>query len=232
VKQAMKKTVKQVDPRISVFLFSKEKPTGQIFKFHGGKESEEYKEMLDNGWFDTPAKLDLPKEDIELTTEQVERMRPEDLIGMLQSYGFIVLTPEQLKAEVTKLTSAHIDIKEFTDEALIAEAVRRGLKEGGEIVTVDSEHSEVFKLGQETVETDGSENFINTSDINDDEDLLAKFKDDPKKLTKEEHIILGKTLGLSLRINYGEDTMIGKITEKLKEDQLKEGSLKEGLKEA
>lgn len=192
---------KEVNPKVSIYLFSKENPTGQIFKFVGGKESEEYKAMLENGWLDTPAQLDLPEKELELTTEQVQNMRPEDLKAMLESYGFIVLTPEQLTAEVNKLVNVHIDIKEFTDEALIAEAERRGLKEGGEVIEED--------------DTDGTEEFINTSEIKEDEDLLAKFKVDAKSLTKEEHIILGKTLGLTLRINFGEDTMINKINEAL-----------------
>ena len=196
-----KQPEKVINPKVSIFLFSKEKPKGEIFKFVGGKESEEYKAMLENGWFDTPAQLDLPKEELELTTEQVQNMRPEDLKAMLESYDFIVLTPEQLKAEVNKLVDVHIDIKEFTDEALIAEAERRGLKEGGEPV--------------EETETDGTEEMINTTDIDQDEDLLAKFKSDAKSLTKEEHIILGKQLGVTLRINFGEDTMIKKINEAL-----------------
>lgn len=196
-----KQQEKLINPKVSIFLFSKEKPKGEVFKFVGGKESEEYKAMLENGWFDTPAQLDLPKEELELTTEQVQNMRPEDLKAMLESYGFIVLTPEQLKAEVNKLVDVHIDIKEFTDEALIAEAERRGLKEGSEPVEED-----------EKLDTD---QIINTSNIKEDDDLLAKFKADAKSLTKEEHIILGKTLGVNLRINFGEDTMITKINEAL-----------------
>ena len=196
-----KQPEKVINPKVSVFLFSKENPKGEIFKFVGGKESEEYKAMIEKGYFDSPAQLDLPKEELELTTEQVQSMRPEDLKAMLESYGFIVLTPEQLKAEVNKLVDTHIDIKEFTDEALIAEAERRGLKEGGEAIEED--------------DADGTEEFINTSEIKEDEDLLAKFKVDAKSLTKEEHIILGKQLGVTLRINFGEDTMIKKITEAL-----------------
>lgn len=201
-----KQPEKVINPKVSIYLFSKEKPKGEIFKFLGGKESEEYKAMLENGYFESPAQLNLPKEEVALTTEQVERMRPEDLKAMLESYGFIVLTPEQLKAEVNKLVDTHIDITEFTDEALIAEAERRGLKEGGD--TVDN--------GGESEELD-TDQMINTTDIDQDEDLLAKFKADPKTLTKEEHIILGKQLGVTLRINFGEDTMINKINEKLEE---------------
>lgn len=193
------KQEKVINPKVRIYLFSKENPKGEIFSFINGRDSDEYKAMLEKGYFASPAQLDLPKEDIELTTEQVQKMRPEDLKAMLESYGFIVLTPEQLKAEANKLIDAVIDIKDFTDEALIAEAERRGLKEGGEPVEEDN--------------ADGTEEFINTSAIDDKEDLLAKFKLNAKSLTKEEHIILGKTLGLSLRINFGEDTMINKINE-------------------
>ena len=160
---------------------------------------------MKNGWVVTPAKLNLPKNnDVGITVEQAENADPTHLKIMLEKIGFIVMTPDQMKAEVNKLVDVHIDIKDFTDEALIAEAERRGLKEGGESSDLGGE-----------VEGDGSEEFINTTAINDKEDLLAKFKVDAKSLTKEEHIILGKTLGLSLRINFGEDTMITKIQEAL-----------------
>lgn len=192
---------KEVNPKKSVFLFSEANPLGEIFKFVGGADSEECKAMLENGYFDTPAQLDLPEKELELTTEQVQRMRPEDLKAMLESYGFIVLTPEQLTAEVNKLVSTHIDITEFTDDALIEEAERRGLKEGGDT--------------KNQLMLDGSEEFINTTEIMSTEELLEKFEEDPKSLTKEEHIILGKELGLKLRINFGEDTMISKIKEAL-----------------
>jgi hypothetical protein len=192
------KREKVINPKLRIYLFSKENPKGEIFSFINGRDSDEYKAMLEKGYFASPAQLNLPKEGVDLTTEQVQKMRPEDLKAVLESYGFIVLTPEQLKAEANKLIDAVIDIKDFTDEALLNEAVRRGLKDG--------EHVEEGN-------TDGTEGFINTSAINDKEDLLAKFKLNAKSLTKEEHIILGKTLGLSLRINFGEDTMITKINE-------------------
>tara|TARA_R110000823_G_scaffold78797_8_gene179606 strand:+ start:712 stop:1344 length:633 start_codon:yes stop_codon:yes gene_type:complete len=199
---------KVINPKVSIYLYSKEKPLGEIFKFVGGREADEYKEMLEDGWVVTPAKLNLPKNnDVGITVEQAENADPSHLKIMLEKIGFIVMTPEQMKAEINKLVDVHIDIKDFTDEALIAEAERRGLKEGGTTGT-DEVQEEYF---------DGSEEFINTTAIDQDEDLLAKFKADAKSLNKEEHIILGKTLGLSLRINFGEDTMINKINEKLEE---------------
>lgn len=203
----MKKIIREkvINPKVSIYLYSKEKPQGEIFKFVGGREADEYKAMLENGWVVTPAKLNLPKNnDVGITVEQAENADPTHLKIMLEKIGFIVMTPDQMKAEVNKLVDVHIDIKDFTDEALIAEAERRGLKEGGEPSDLDDE-----------VEGDGTDEFINTTAIDDKEDLLAKFKANAKSLTKEEHIILGKTLGLSLRINFGEDTMITKIQEAL-----------------
>lgn len=203
----MKKIIREkvINPKVSIYLYSKEKPQGEIFKFVGGREADEYKAMLENGWVVTPAKLNLPKNnDVGITVEQAENADPTHLKIMLEKIGFIVMTPDQMKAEVNKLVDVHIDIKDFTDEALIAEAERRGLKEGGEPSDLDDE-----------VEGDGTDEFINTTAIDDKEDLLAKFKANAKSLTKEEHIILGKTLGLSLRINFGEDTMISKINEAL-----------------
>ena len=206
----MKKIIKEkvINPKVSIYLYSKEKPLGEIFKFVGGRESEEYKAMLENGWVVTPAKLNLPKNnDVGITVEQAENADPTHLKIMLEKIGFIVMTPDQMKAEINKFVDVHIDIKDFTDEALIAEAERRGLKEGGEPSEFD-----INDNPEEELDTD---QMINTTAIDDKEDLLAKFKTDAKSLTKEEHIILGKTLGLSLRINFGEDTMISKINEAL-----------------
>ena len=52
---------------------------------------------------------------------------------------------------------------------------------------------------------------------NDIDELQFRFLQDPKSLIIEEHLELGKALGAKLRINFGEDTMIKKIQEKLDE---------------
>jgi len=202
-----KQIEKVINPKVSIYLFHKDKPQGEIFKFIGGRNSEEYEAMLEKGWVITPAKLNLPKKNaVGITVEQAENADPTHLKIMLEKIGFIVMTPDQMKAEVNKLVDVLLDIKDFTDEALIAEAERRGLKEGGE-------------PGEVIAELDGTEEMINTSAIDDDEDLKAKFIKDAKSLTKEEHIILGKQLGVKLRINFGEDTCIEKITEALKAEE-------------
>lgn len=207
---------KVINPKTNIYLFSKEVPQGEIFSFVGGKESEEYKAMIESGWFDTPEKLNLPKDNsVGLTVDQVEKANPSHLKIMLEKIGFIVLTPEQMKAEVNKLIDTVIDIKEFTDEALLNEAVRRGLKEG--------EYIEDDPLD----DTDG---IVNTTDLSKEEIealsrsqnkeptkaeyLLEEFQEKPTQLTKEELVYLGNTMfKLGLRESMLEATLIAKITE-------------------
>lgn len=217
--------MKTVNPKVSIYLFSQDNPTGEIFKFVGGKESDEFKAMLENGYYESPAQLDLPEKEIELTTEQVQAMRPEDLKAMLESYGFIVMTPEQLKAEVNKLVDTHIDIKDFSDEAIIAEAERRGLKEGD-----SSNDDELPDLESEDKEPDGTEGLINTTDFSAEqlkevsksnepskiETLLTEFSEEPESLNKDELVFLGnEKFKLGLRSNMLESTLIAKINEAL-----------------
>lgn len=187
--------------KVPVYLFSQEVPQGEMFSFIGGKESEEYKKMLDDGWVDTPAKLDLPKNmDTGLTKDDVEKADPQHLKSILENYGFIVVTPEQMKAEATKMAMVAIDIENFSDDDIIAEAERRGLKES---VVIEPEFSEI-------VDDDEASDLETEAEI-----LLGKFKQDPKSLTKDEHIVLGRSVGAHLRSNWSEDVMIEKISEKL-----------------
>ena len=175
---------KLVNPKKSVFLFSKEKPKGEMFNFVNGKENDEYKDMLENGWFDSPARLNLPKEnDVGITIEQAQNANPTDLVKLVESFGFIVMTPEQMKAEAVKMAMVALDISKFSDEEFITEAERRGLKEPDQ--------------GQDA-----------------DELMMAAFKEDPKSLTKAELAIFGNKLySLGLRENMLEDTLITKIQE-------------------
>jgi hypothetical protein len=175
---------KVLNPKVSIFLFSKEKPTGEMFNFVGGKESDQYQEMLENGWVDTPARLNLPKEsDVGITIDQAKNADPADLIKLIESFGFFVLTPEQLKAEAVKMASIALDISKFSNEEFIAEADRRGLKE-----------------------QDGGEDSVAS--------IFRTFEENPKSLTKEELKAFGNdSYALSLTMNHSEQTMIDKITE-------------------
>lgn len=46
-------------------------------------------------------------------------------------------------------------------------------------------------------------------------DLLDRFEEDPKSLTKDEHVALGKSLGIHLIKSWKEDTLIAKIQAKI-----------------
>lgn len=166
----------------AIYLFSQAEPKGKMFRLN----EEELKEKLEAGWVDTPSRLDLPVEmNTGVTVEAAEVAEPQHLIKILESYGFIVLTQEQLKAEANKMASVALDIAQFSNEALIEEAEKRGLKD-----------SEVVETNVEA------------------KDVIAIFLDDPKSLTKEELVAYGNdTFSLGLRINMKEDTLIAKIQE-------------------
>ena len=162
-----------------VFLFHQTLPQGQIF------DSSEVEEMQEKGWVDTPTKLDLPKEEPKtgMTEEQAADARPEDLISLITSMGFKVLTDEQLEAELAKakINQATSSIEDYTDQELIAEAERRGLKDDGE----DS-------------------GLIET--------LIEQFNEEPESLVIDELVTLGnEKFKLGLRSNMKEATLIEKI---------------------
>ena len=205
---------KVINAKIRVYLFHKDTPQGEIFSFFDGRESEEYKAMLEKGYVDTPTKLNLPKNnDVGITVKQAENADPTHLKIMLEKIGFIVMTPDQMKAEVNKVIGAVIDIKEFTDEALLNEAVRRGLKDGEYIEdeVVDEADSIINTSNMTKEELAG----INAgSEESKESILLSEFKEDPVSLNKDELVYLGNTMfKLGLRMSMLEDTLIAKIKE-------------------
>jgi len=179
---------KVINPKRPTYLFSASEPKGKMFAL----TDEELAAKLDDGWFDTPAHLELPENnDTGVTLEQVGNASPEDLVSLVTSYGFIVLTPEQLKAEANKMAAVAFDVTNLTDEALLAEAERRGLKESSS----DSVTPE-FQL------------------------MRDQFGEEPERLTKEELKLLGNTdYQLGLTMNMSEATMIAKITEAMNEGE-------------
>tara|TARA_R110002012_G_scaffold262505_1_gene444802 strand:+ start:123 stop:605 length:483 start_codon:yes stop_codon:yes gene_type:complete len=156
---------------------------GEIFNL----TESEIEQKLEDGWLDSPASLDLPKDnDTGVTKEHAENASPEDLVKLVESYGFFVLTPEQLKAEANKMASVVLEIDKFSDEDIIAEAEKRGLKSSDDAI-------------QEELS-----------------DLAEKFDLDPTTLNKDELVTLGNNgYTLGLRSNMKEETLIAKITEAL-----------------
>lgn len=187
--------------KVPVYLFSEECPQGEAFSFYGGKDSDEYKKMLEEGYVDTPAKLDLPVNmDTGINAEDAKNLKPQDLVAMVEKIGFYVATPEQMKAEAVKMADIALSLENFSDQDIINEAVRRGLKEpSAEDLAEDAEVVEVEE--EEPVEI--------TLDV--------AFRENPTALTCESLIVYGKELGLSLMSNWKQETMIKKINEKLEE---------------
>ena len=111
----------------SIYLFSDKHPTGLMMNL----TEAEIAEKLDSGeWQDTPKRRQLPEgEDTGITIEQAESANPQQIKELLESYGFIVMTKEQLQAEANKMAALALDITKFDDEAIIEEAERRGIKQ-------------------------------------------------------------------------------------------------------
>jgi hypothetical protein len=187
--------------KVPVYLFSEECPQGEAFSFYDGKESDEYKEMLENGYVDTPAKLDLPVNlDTGINAEDAKNLKPQDLVAMVESIGFYVATPEQMKAEAVKMAQIALDIANFSDADIIAEAVKRGLKEPSpEDLAEDAEIVEIEE--EEPIEIT----------------LATAFRENPEALIEESLIMYGEEIGLTLKSNWKKETMIKKINEKLEE---------------
>ena len=122
--------------------------------------------------------------------------KPEEEAPEIDEARVASMTPDAL-ADQVKAFGYHV----FTDIELKVR-ISKALSEASDKALCD----EVDKRG--LVKSDSSD------DIN---ELQDKFADDPKSLTKEEHLALGRALGVKLRINFGEDTMIEKIQAKLEE---------------
>ncbi len=161
-------------------------PKGEIVNLSQAEQLEQ------DGWVKSPALLNLPKEDnsAKMDADQIERARPEDLVGLVKTMGFKVLSEVEFEAEMNKakFSAVPVTIESFSDDELIAEAERRGLKDSG------GESEGAIEALQET------------------------FDENPTDLTKDELVMLGNgKFQLGLRSNMKEETLIAKITEALNE---------------
>lgn len=165
---------KQPNDKKRMYLFSEECPEGQIFDV----TEEELEELLDSGWAESPSELDLPEKEPEApTAEQVEKAKPGDLVAMVKNLGYHVMTDVELAQANAK--AGNFDIAKVSDDDLVTEAERRGLKQPED----------------------------NT------QELVARFFENPKSLTKEELVVVGAAHGLELKMQMKEENMIAKIGE-------------------
>ena len=189
----------------SIYLFNQENPQGLMLNL----TQEEIDEHLEDGWQDSPEGLTLPEEDTGLSQEDIESARPEDMVKLVESYGFIVLTPEQLKAEAEKMASVVLEIDKFDDEALFAEVKKRIGEEG--FVALNLE-----EVNDESILAEAKRRGLKQSELVAEElnTLAEQFLNDPKSLNKDELVALGNNgYTLGLRSNMKEETLIAKIQE-------------------
>jgi hypothetical protein len=190
-----------------VYLFHKDTPKGKIFR------PDEVEALIKEGWTDTPANLDLPKDmDTGMTKEQVKNARPEDVVSYVESLGFFVMTQEQLQAQANKMSAGmvniaadHLKLSHLPDEEIMAEVSSRGLNE---LDLSDIPDDVLIEELDKRTGTDAKETSLSKID---------QFRADPKSLNKEDLVVLGNdNFSLGLRMNMKEDTLIAKINAALK----------------
>ena len=186
-------------------MFHEDCPKGKIFM------SNECEALEEDGWVDTPSRLNLPEDNTtDFTEEQVEKMQPKELITILEGYGFLVMTQEQLQAQANQMVAGALDIgrdelkiEHLPDEDIIHEVHRRKLDDG-----------KVESMSDEELMTEVEARGIMASDKTAENDLQHRFDEDPTSLNKDELIALGNNVySLGLRSNFKEDTLIEKITD-------------------
>lgn len=168
--------------KYSLFLYRQDCVKGEMFNLTA-EQIEEYKA---DGWLDSPESLDIPEEPI--SVEEVESMSPDGLIKKVEGMGFIVMSPEQLKAEANKMASVVLDIGKFDDEV------------------IEAEYNNRFNT-----ETKADES--NVVVINSDIPLINRFLANPDSLSEDELVELGSDYKLGLRKSFSRDTMVAKLNE-------------------
>lgn len=200
--------------KMRAFRYHNDKPEGQLFN----ETKVFFDELEQKGWVNTPAKLDVKIEkEPTITAEQIESMSSDELVGMVKSMGFNVLSDEMLTAEINKALSVPIDVTSIGTDLLKNELISR-LGED-EYVALNLE-----LVNNETLIAEAERRGLKNPDLDepltDDSEgepspLLNRFYANPTDLNKEELVVLGSEYKLGLRMSFSEQTMIDKITEAL-----------------
>ena len=158
--------------------------------------SEEIEQYKEDGWLDSPATLDIPEEAMQgMDAEELEAATPDQIIEKVEAMGFIVMSPEQLKAEANKMASTVLDIGKFEDEVIFAEFNKRtGTKPA---LVPDLKKSP--------------------------DALINRFLADHSDLTDDELVELGSEYKLGLRLNFSREVMCSKIHEAIELSKNAEG---------
>jgi len=130
------------------------------------------------------AGLDMPVKEEELSKEVFESLGPQDLINKVKHMGYLVMTPDELQAEIQKALS---EVKEEVPTVIVENPapVNEGVEKG-----VDSEEPSAM------------------------ESLEQMYFESPESLTKQELVFYAKhRFGLKLKMTQKEATMIKLINE-------------------
>jgi len=191
--------------KFSIYLFNDENPRGLMMNL----TEEQIEQHKEDGWLDSPESLKLPEKETGVTMEQANDASPDVLVGLVKSYGFIVLTPEQLKAEANKMAAVALDITKFDESALIEELKSRIGADG--FVALNLEDVSDESLIGEAERRGLKESGLKADELN---ALLDRFNEDPEGMNKDELVAFGNNgYKLGLRSNMKEDTLIAKIKE-------------------
>ena len=121
-----------------VFLFHKDEPEGVIYD----DRIDDLDELRQAGWVDSPADFKVETNEFSITSEQAETARPEDLVNMVKAMGYNVLTEIEMTGKIAQASKALAD---YSNEELIAEAEKRGLKDPTVDFDADGLHGRFFE---------------------------------------------------------------------------------------
>lgn len=94
-----------------MFLFHQDCPEGQLFNVETAMKNQD--QLIADGWVDTPSLLDLPPKPIEASKAEIDAMTPDSIIALVRGMGFIVISEQELEAEVNKRVAL---LQDFTQE--------------------------------------------------------------------------------------------------------------------
>lgn len=135
---------------MKTYLYSLEFPTGKLFDI--GYVEKHAATLKEDGFVDTPSKLDLPEPEPEVLTEaQADALDPADIVAKVKAMGFHVFTDIELQSHTNKAIDAA-----FIAEANESDTVQaKGLEDFNrnptdltkeELVVLGSEHGLKLKM--------------------------------------------------------------------------------------
>lgn len=192
------KTLKTHMPKAKppqIILFHKDFRKGKQFPLD--EAQEKYEEMKEDGWVDSPAKLDPLPEENKPAPELSESARPDEIKKAAEALGYTVLNDIELQQR----DAGKVELSALSDDEVIAELTKRG-------ITYKPSKDDVIAFCEEY----GIELAV-------EEPLINRFFQSPTDLTKEELVVLGAEYGLKLKMTQNEATMIDLVAQAIEDSK-------------